>query len=849
MIITDAHLAKIGRDLGAEIPPFELNNEFHHFGVNGLVNATKKPLWAIGKTWEYKGNAYFYVQYGDFRGGVKFQLASYELRDATPQFRKAHNEQIKEIEAKTKAEKEARRADGIKKWKPRFYDCKTDNKVHEYLEKKQIGANYRARVSYNNSLLIPLESLDDDLNYTFEGVQMIWRDVDTLQWVKKYNAGVVKQGSFTRVVEFDVKKTEFIYLCEGYATACSVYMATDVPTVCAFDSGNLDVVIEKLKALNPDIKIIICADDDFQTIINGKQVNVGVLKAISCCKKFQNVTYKKPRFTHRIDETDFNDLHILEGIDAVRDQLRINRAEFADVILLGHHDLSEFYYLCTQSKSIVALTPSKHKPEYLTAMADEKYWAEKYGYRKHPETGEMFPDWKKITGNILARQRDIGAFDPKLVRGLGVWSDDGRVLVNYGQGVYKVQDRQCVSNIDPHLGSKNFYSTSSGDVINFDDELTDDESLKIADAIKSLNFKNEHDYVFVIGFLAIANVFGALDWRPHLWITAPAGSGKSWIMKKLRSLIYFHLAFKKVPSVAGVEQNIGNHAKVTVIDEAEAGDRVDAVVALARESSTLDAGLSGKGTADGKGLLTEVNTCFMMASIEPPHFTNQADDTRFFIVDMNGNESQTPQDFDEIEKKFKAIEGMGIRLMVRMVNHIDMLKANIVIAKKALRAKKISARESDQLAPVIAGFLMFFTRQKIDENLVWSVAQQMGLSKSDYVERNETKQDDKVFSTLMMLKLNNQGLTVSEALKTSIEAKSTHFELQAHGMLWVDGKGLFIAATAPELDRKMKNFNLHNYRKVLERSPNFIKKNHVQRVGWSASGQAKGLLIKVNVLP
>lgn len=849
MLITDQHLDKIRRDLGAEIPPFELDNEFHHFGAEGLVNATKKPLWAIGKTWEYKGNAYFYVQYGDFRGGIKMALASYDLREQSKAFKKAHDEQIKEIENKTKAEKEAKRQDGIKKWKPRFYDCKTDSGAHEYLVKKCIDKNYRARISYNNSLLIPLESLDDDLNYTFEGVQMIWRDVDTLKWVKKYNAGVVKQGSFTRVVEFDVKKTEFVYLCEGYATACSVYMATGVHTVCAFDSGNLDVVIEKLKALNPDIKIIICADDDFQTIIRGRQVNVGINKAVACCRKFQNVTWKKPKFEHRTDETDFNDLHILEGIEAVRDQLKINRAEFADVILLGHHELNEFYYLCTQSKSIVALSASKHKPENLKAMANEKYWAEKYGHKKNPETGEMIPLWSRISDTLLERQRDIGSFDPKLVRGLGVWRDEGRVFVNYGQGVYKVQDRVCVSNIDPHLGSKNFYSASSGEVINFDDELTDEESLKIADAIRSLNFKNEHDYVFIIGFLAIANVFGALEWRPHLWITAPAGSGKSWIMKKLRELIYWHLAFKRAPSVAGVEQNIGNHAKVTVIDEAEAGEKVDALVALARESSTLDAGLSGKGTADGKGLLTEVNTCFMMASIEPPHFTNQADDTRFFIVDMNSNEKQTVDEFEQIEKKFKAIEGMSVRLMVRMVNHVDMLKNNIGVAKKALRAKGISARESDQLAPIIAGFLMFFSRCAIDQDLVFKVAEQMGLQKSDYVERNETKQDDKVYSTLMMLQLNHAGLTVAEAIKSSAEASKTHFELVSHGMMWIDKKGLFIAATAPLLDRKMKNFNLHNYRKVLERSPNFIKKNHVQRVDWAASGLAKGILLKVNVLP
>jgi putative DNA primase/helicase len=850
MIVEGKYLQRINSDLGAELAPFELADTFMHFGENGSSNASKKPLWVCGKTWNYKGNEYFLITYGSFKGGSKFQLASYDMKEQTPQFRKAHNDQIKEIEEKARKIKEKARVDGVAKWKPKYYSCSPSSDVtHEYLGRKSIKGNHRARVDYRNTLLIPVEGLDEDLNYTFEGVQMIYRNADNNQWVKFYNTGLVKKGSFTRVVEFDVKKTEFVYLCEGFATGCTIYMATNVPTVCAFDSGNLDVVVEKLKSLNPDIKIIIAADDDFQTIINGKQFNVGISKAIACQKKFPNVTYKKPKFTYRNDETDFNDLHILEGIEVVTEQLRINRAEFTDVILLGHDDHKEFFYLCTQSKSIVSLTASQHKGEHLKAIANEKYWAEKYGWRKDKD-GNMYPNWNLISDKLLEKQRDLGQFDYKLVRGLGVWEDEGRVLVNFGQGVYDAKTRETKSNIDPHLKSKNFYDASTGDHINFDDELTDDEAIIVGEAIRALNFKNDHDYVFVMGFLAIANVFGALSWRPHLWVTAPAGSGKSWIIKKLRELVYFHIAFRKAPSVAGVEQNVGSHAKLVVIDEAEASERVDAIVEIARQSSTLGAGLNGKGTTNGKGMLTEMNACFMMASIQPPHFTEKADESRFFIVDMNSNENQTMEEFSEIENKFKAIEGMGQRLMVRMVNNIETLHQNIEVAKRVLRSLKVSAREADQLAPIIAGFVMFFSKQKISDDVVINVINKMGLSKSDYVERNEEKQDERVYTALMMLQLNNHGLTVAEGLKASIEANRTHSDLQSHGMLWVEKhNALFIAANAPLLDRKMKGFNQHNFRKVLERSPNFMKKNVVQRVSWAASGMAKGFYLKVNVLP
>lgn len=843
MLIDGKHLDKINADLATAIAPFEITADFQHFGLDGSTKASKKPFWVIGKVWEYKGNAYFCIQYGDFRGGNKFQLASYDLKEQSTQFKKAHNDQMAEIERKTKALKEKNRNDGINKWKPKFYECNPQSATHEYLVKKKVDANYRARVDHRNTLLIPVEGVDEDGLLTFEGVQMIFRNAETLTIQKFFNSGLIKKGAFTRITEFDVKKSEFVYLAEGYATGASVFMATGVPTVVAFDSGNLDPVIANLKTLNADIKIIIAADDDFQTIINGKQVNVGIVKALACQKKYQNVTYKKPRFAGRNDETDFNDLMILEGVDVVREQLKINRGEFTDIILLGHLDHDEFYYLCTQSKSIVSLKASQHKGEYLKAIANEKYWAEKYGWRKDKE-GNTIPNWQKISDTLLERQRDIGQFNPRKMRGLGVWEDEGRVFVNSGQGVYNAEKRNVMSNIDPHLATKNFYSANNDELVNFDDELTDDEAMQIVDAFKHLRFKNPYDYFYVTGFIAIANVFGALDWRPHLWVTGESGSGKSWVLKQIQSLIYYSFA-TKYSTAAGISQHLGRDAKAIVYDEAEAYlPMVEGVVDLARQCSTRKGDLILRGTVSGEAIKTEANACFCMGSIQPWKM-DKADDSRFFIVDLHTITNQSPEEYKDIMKRFKSIEGMGQRLMVRMVNNYDLLIENIEVCKIKLRAKGISPREADQLSTVIAGFCLLMWRKPITDDLFNMITDKLDFKKSDYVERNEESNESECFAALMQIPLNNMGLTLAEAIKSSIEAKKTHLDMVSHGLMWSDKRAaLFLAQNSATLDAKMKLRKFPNFRKILARSEAFLEKG-TMRAAWAMSGVAKGIYIKV----
>ena len=54
-------------------------------------------------------------------------------------------------------------------------------------------------------------------------------------------------------------------IAEGYATGASIFEATGYAVAVAFNAGNLDAVARELRGKYPDMRIIVCADDDYRT--------------------------------------------------------------------------------------------------------------------------------------------------------------------------------------------------------------------------------------------------------------------------------------------------------------------------------------------------------------------------------------------------------------------------------------------------------------------------------------------------------------------------------------------------------------------------------------------------------
>jgi putative DNA primase/helicase len=173
------------------------------------------------------------------------------------------------------------------------------------------------------TLLVPLVRLDYPKDQALRGLQFILPD-----GVKIYQRGFEKPGSCVRLGDVEGAALALLLVCEGYATGLSIRMATGhrLPVFVAFDAGNLAHVVPLLRSLYPSThRILICADDDWRTRDKrtGQLTNPGRTAAKRVAREVVGCDFVYPVFGPDRGEkhTDFNDLHVLSGLDAVTRQL------------------------------------------------------------------------------------------------------------------------------------------------------------------------------------------------------------------------------------------------------------------------------------------------------------------------------------------------------------------------------------------------------------------------------------------------------------------------------------------------------------------------------------------------
>lgn len=157
----------------------------------------------------------------------------------------------------------------------------------------------------------------------FQGLQKIFEDGS-----KYFSAGLKKKGNFALIgSETLSKKLETIHVCEGVATAGSLHLFTSEPVFAALDAFNLEHVVKNLRLKYQKIRIIIWADNDKWKANNldpkGLPLgNTGLIQANLTAMMWANCYVAYPEFTN-LDSarekqlTDFNDLHVNEGITAL----------------------------------------------------------------------------------------------------------------------------------------------------------------------------------------------------------------------------------------------------------------------------------------------------------------------------------------------------------------------------------------------------------------------------------------------------------------------------------------------------------------------------------------------------
>lgn len=179
---------------------------------------------------------------------------------------------------------------------------------HPYLIRKGITATEDIRQTRNGALVVPFY----DVTGSFKTLQYIPPAGDKFLF-----KDAPKKGHF-HVVGGPLRNGEQILYAEGYATARSVNMATGRPVVMTVDAGNMKEVAKILRFHYPDSGHLFLADLDHH-----KEVNKGLLVANAAAAEVGGQVVH-PEFTDAekaVPYSDFNDLHVSRGLEAVLSQV------------------------------------------------------------------------------------------------------------------------------------------------------------------------------------------------------------------------------------------------------------------------------------------------------------------------------------------------------------------------------------------------------------------------------------------------------------------------------------------------------------------------------------------------
>lgn len=283
---------------------------------------------------------------------------SVEDRAELVKARKAAEKAAAELR-QTEAEKAAAKA-------ARLWALAREEGASAYLDRKAVRA-FGLRF-LNGSVLVPVRAADGQL----AGCQYI-----DAEGAKRFNTGMDKVGRFHLLGE--AGKADRLLFAEGYATAASLHMATGWPVVASFDAGNLASVAAVLRPLYPAAQFVFCGDDDrhlrrrlrerlvvlgapadiepdgtshilqtesgqiriqaaWETADGTRRIaltvqrgtgeprrthleNAGRKAALACARKFGGVAVFPAFAASDAAGTDFNDLHLAEGLGVVRSQV------------------------------------------------------------------------------------------------------------------------------------------------------------------------------------------------------------------------------------------------------------------------------------------------------------------------------------------------------------------------------------------------------------------------------------------------------------------------------------------------------------------------------------------------
>lgn len=314
-------------------------------------------------------------------------------------------------------------------------------------------------------------------------------------------------------------------------------------------------------------------------------------------------------------------------------------------------------------------------------------------------------DKKAIAAWIFSTAHARGIYDPTRVRGRGAWNDKGRSVFHFGSHLSVDGEHVDVQ----YMQSGYVYPLGRTLPASPDNPLTDEEGQHLLEVAALARWSMPASAALMAGWVMLAPICGMLYWRPHIWITGGAGTGKTTLQKLFCGGLTrgFSIIAHGNSTEAGIRQELRCDALPVLVDEFESNNekekgRVENIMSMIRQTSSETQAKTLKGTISGTGMRFDVRSMFCLASINT-NLPTRADVDRLSVLSLQTGGNDNWPKLESALQEIDRDQEISSRLLARALALMPVIRETIQVFCASAGAHFQRQRDGDQYGTLLAG--------------------------------------------------------------------------------------------------------------------------------------------------
>lgn len=369
--------------------------------------------------------------------------------------------------------------------------------------------------------------------------------------------------------------------------------------------------------------------------------------------------------------------------------------------ILGYNQ-NTYFLFSHEKRQVLSITKGDLSDIGLIELAPANWWEEHF-------PGSNGIDRKAAANWLFRIANSRGIYDPRRIRGRGAWRDAGRHVFHHG-------DYLTVDGVETRIEDikSKFVYPLSRSMPEPAAKLTDEEGRHLLKVATMVRWTKAASAPLMAGWVMLASVCGSLRWRPHIWLTGAAGSGKSTIQSDYLAALLGELCLyaQGNSTEAGIRQELSSDALPVLVDELESNTeaerrKVESILAMIRQASTETPAKTLKGTLSGSAQNFHIRSMFCLASVNTA-IEKKADIDRLtkLVIRPPASAVEAEADWEKLRDelhKIKTDTELPSRLLARALSMLPVIHGNIEVFT-AVAAKFFGTqRDGDQFGTLLAG--------------------------------------------------------------------------------------------------------------------------------------------------